>query len=44
MPAKTPVKPEGSLIDLPGKKSCTSKAERAKTPPGFAKAFFLANP
>lgn len=43
-PVKTPVKPLGSLIDMPGCKSSSAKAERAKTPIGFAAAFFLANP
>ncbi len=44
MPQKQPVKPLGSLMDRPGCKSSRSKRERAKTPLGFARAFFQANP
>lgn len=43
-PAKTPVRPAGSIIDRPGCKSSTAKVNRALTPPGFARAFFEANP
>lgn len=43
-PTRTPVEPTGSLIDVPGMKSCRSKKERSKTPTGFARAFFDANP
>jgi hypothetical protein len=43
-PVKSPVPANGSLIDQPGMKASTSKAKRAKTPEGFARAFFAANP
>lgn len=43
VPTTTPVKPEGSMIDVPGMKSSSSRSERAKTPTGFARAFFEAN-
>lgn len=43
-PARTPVEPRGSIIDRPGCKASGSRAERAKTPAGFARAFFAANP
>lgn len=43
-PTRTPVDPQGSIIDVPGMKSSGSKAERAKTPMGFARAFQKANP
>lgn len=44
IPVKSPVKPLGTLTSIPGLKSCTSRKERAKTPLGFARAFFNANP
>lgn len=43
-PTRTPVIPAGSIIDVAGMKSSSSKAERAKTPLGFARAFAKANP
>ena len=46
LPVKAPVKPtEGSKMHLMyGGKSAKTKRERSKTPPGFARAFFEANP
>lgn len=43
-PKRNPVKATGSIIDIPGCKGATGKRERAKTPEGFARAFFEANP
>lgn len=44
VPEKRRVVPTGSILSIPGMKSCSSKRERAKTPMGFARAFFEANP
>lgn len=50
-PAKTPVEPEQYPEHLPpgrrdrtSRMSSSSRNQRAETPPGFARAFFLANP
>jgi hypothetical protein len=43
-PTKSPVPSAGSIIDQSGMKSSGSKRERAKTPLGFAYAFFRGNP
>lgn len=39
VPERCPVEPKGSLIDMR-----RNPKERAVTPPGFARAFFIANP
>ena len=43
-PVRTPVEPLGSITGRPGCKSSTAKVRRSITPPGFAAAFFAANP
>lgn len=43
-PAPNPIPPAGTLTSLPGMKNAKTRAARAVTPPGFARAFFTANP